>query len=101
MGVGFQLQNLFGGSLDLFRVGGGLNLGRGFVDDHLSHTKLRVCMSKTFLGVAVALNKNLYVRANWIVGREQKSHYRAFYSGPWIGSAVHQQFERGDTGAMV
>ena len=42
-----------------FRVGGGRNLGRGFVDDHLSHTKLGVCMSKTFSGVAIALNKRL------------------------------------------
>ena len=82
-------------------VGGSYWWGCGFVDDHLSYAKSGVCTSKTSSGVMMALNKYLYVQADRIVGREQKSHYRAFYSGPWIGSAVHQQFERGDTGAMV
>ena len=78
---GFHEQDLFGVSLGLFRVGGSSNLGRGFVADHLAYAKSGVCTSKTSSGVMMAVN-------------------RAVYSGPWIGSAVHRQFERGDTGAI-
>ena len=85
-----------------FGVVGGSYWGCGFVDDHLSYAKSGVCTSKTSSGVMMALNKYLYVQADRIVGREQKSRCRAFCSKPWIGSAVHRQLgERGDTGAMV